>query len=80
LAPLSSDEQTWQDSRKQLDKELAQYPWLRPITLEGFGGKIDPEKVNFPWKMFFRQMLASDHRDWDAIRGWTRELPIKLQP
>jgi menaquinone-dependent protoporphyrinogen oxidase len=78
LGPISPDEQEMQNSREQLDNELAKYPWLTPIALEVFGGKIDPEKVSFPWKYFFRQVPASDQRNWDVIRTWANELPAKF--
>jgi len=28
------DEQEWHDSRAQLDKELAKFPWLAPVALK----------------------------------------------
>jgi menaquinone-dependent protoporphyrinogen oxidase len=41
------DEKEWQDSRAQLDKELAKFPWFTPVALEMFGGKFDPAKLRF---------------------------------
>ena len=61
-------------SRRQLDKELAKYPWLKPVALEMFVGKYDPSKLGF----FDRLLPASDHRDWDAIRAWANALPAQL--
>ncbi|MDE3089585.1 MAG: flavodoxin domain-containing protein, partial [Chloroflexota bacterium] len=48
LGPIHDDEKERQDSRAQLDKELAKFPWLTPVALEVFGGKYDPAKLRFP--------------------------------
>lgn len=74
------DEEEWQSSWTQLDKELSKYPWLTPVALEMFGGKYDPAQLRFPIKQLAGKAPASDLRDWDAIRGWARELAVKLQP
>ena len=63
------DEDEWQSSHDQLDKELAKYPWLRPVALEMFGGKYDPAKLRFPINLLAGKEPASDLRDWTAIRG-----------
>ena len=70
LGPFTTgDEKEWQGSREQLDKELAKFPWLTPVTLEIFGGKFDLAKLRFPFSLFMRQVPASDLRDWTAIRA-----------
>jgi menaquinone-dependent protoporphyrinogen oxidase len=74
------DEKEWQDSRAQLDKELADFPWLTPVAIELFGGKFDPTKLRFPISLFAGQIPATDIRDWDAIREWARHLAQTLQP
>jgi len=74
------DEKEWQDSRAQLDKEIAKYPWLTPIALEMFGGKYDPAYLRFPMNMLAGKEPASDIRDWTAIRAWARNLAAKLKP
>ena len=68
------DDKEWQDSRLQLDKELAKFPWFSPLTIEIFGGKYDPTALRFPLKMFAGAEPASDIRDWDAIRAWAQNL------
>lgn len=52
LGPVQDphDEQEWQDSWAQLDKELAKLSWFKPIAIEMFGGKYDPDKLRFPLK------------------------------
>jgi menaquinone-dependent protoporphyrinogen oxidase len=74
------DEQEWQDSRAQLDKELAKYPWFRPVALELFGGKYDPAQLRFPINMLAGKEPASDLRDWTAIRAWASNLAAKIEP
>ncbi len=72
------DEQEWVNSRAQLDKELAKYPWFKPVTLEMFGGKFDPQTLRFPINLLAGQEPASDIRNWDAIRAWASSLVEKL--
>jgi menaquinone-dependent protoporphyrinogen oxidase len=81
LGPFHDDEKEWQDVRAQLDKELAKFPWLTPVTLGVFGGKFDPAKLRFPLSFLpaLKQMPASDIRDWTAIRAWASNLPAALQ-
>jgi len=74
------DEAEWQDSHGQLDKELAKYPWLAPVSLEMFGGKYDPAKLRFPVNLLAGKEPASDLRDWTAIRAWAGSLAAKLGP
>ncbi len=73
------DEKEWQDCRGQLDKELANYPWLAPIAVELFGGKFDPDDLRWPLNKLAGQAPASDIRDWDAIRAWASALAEKLK-
>jgi menaquinone-dependent protoporphyrinogen oxidase len=74
------DEQEWKDSGAQLEKELAQFPWFKPVDLQMFGGKYDPAKLGFPLKMFAGKEPASDLRDWPAVRAWASNLAVRLEP
>jgi menaquinone-dependent protoporphyrinogen oxidase len=74
------DEQEWQDSRSQLAKELARFPWFAPVALELFGGRYDPEKLRFPISLFAGNEPASDLRDWAAIRAWASNFAAELEP
>ena len=74
------DEEEWQNSRAQLDKELAKFPWFAPVAKQVFGGKFDPEKLRFPINLFAGSEPASDIRDWEAIRAWASDLASKLEP
>ena len=77
LGPLSSSAAAMRNSRRQLDKELAKYPWLNPVTVEVFAGKYDPSK---PGMSLFEKLLpARDYRDWAAIRTWANALPAQLE-
>jgi menaquinone-dependent protoporphyrinogen oxidase len=73
------DEKEWRDSQAQLDKELANHPWLKPVAVEIVGGRFDPTRLRFPINVFAGQEPASDIRDWDAIRAWARELAGALR-
>jgi menaquinone-dependent protoporphyrinogen oxidase len=66
MGPRTTEEADIEASRKQLDAALAKEPQLEPISVAIFGGVIDPTKLRFP----FRNMGATDARDWDAIRSW----------
>lgn len=57
-------------SRRQVQRELDHLPELTPVSLEIFGGAVDPATLPFP----LSRMPASDARDWDAIRTWADEL------
>ncbi len=77
LGPLSPSDAARRNSRRQLESELAKYPWLKPVAVEIFAGKYDPSK---PGLGFFDRLLpARDHRNWDAIRAWANALPAQLR-
>jgi menaquinone-dependent protoporphyrinogen oxidase len=86
LGPLSSEAGEMKGTRHQLDKELAKYPWLKPVALELFVGKYDPAKLRLTDKLLTMPPAsplygkpASDNRNWAAIRSWAGELYGKLQ-
>ncbi|MHB0856159.1 MAG: flavodoxin domain-containing protein [Anaerolineae bacterium] len=79
-------ESEWQEVRASLDKALAKYPWLKPVTVELFGGKYDPAMLRFPDSLLAKLpasplhgMPASDLRDWESIRAWAGNLAATLQ-
>jgi menaquinone-dependent protoporphyrinogen oxidase len=76
------DDHEWQGVRKNLDQELAKFPWLKPVAVEVIGGKFDPTTLRFPWNLIpaLRNMPASDLRNWDAIRGWASLVAGEFQP
>jgi menaquinone-dependent protoporphyrinogen oxidase len=77
LGPLSASDAARRNSRRQLDKELTKYPWLKPIAVEIFAGKYDPTR---PGMRFFERILPSrDLRNWNAIRVWAKALSEQLE-
>jgi len=82
LGPFHDEEKEYQEVRRQLDKELAKFPWLRPEAIAIFGGKFDPQKLTFPHNLVpaLKNMPASDIRDWTAIRAWASDLAALFQP
>jgi menaquinone-dependent protoporphyrinogen oxidase len=72
LGPTEDKEEDWRETRGQLDKVLAGFPWLKPVAVELFGGKFDPARLTFPYNLIpaLKKMPVSDIRDWDAIRSW----------
>ena len=72
------DPQEWQNSRMQMEKELAKYPWFKPVALEMFGGKYDPTSLHFPLNLMAGQEPASDIRNWETIHSWSNSLLEKL--
>ncbi len=75
LGPVNTSAAAMRNSRRQLDKELTQYPWLKPVALEMFVGRYNKAKLGL-MGLF---VPGSDHRDWAAIRAWANALPAKLQ-
>jgi menaquinone-dependent protoporphyrinogen oxidase len=63
--------------RREIDAELAQFPWFAPCACEVFGGRFDPTKIRFPLRPFLKKIPATDFRDWDAIRAWAGGLAGK---
>jgi len=76
LGPLSAAEKDRQGSRAQLDRALKASDWLTPLSIEVFGGVIDPAQLHFP----FNHMPKGDARDWDAIRAWAALLVNAFRP
>ena len=66
MGPLSDDVAEKEKVRPHLERGLARYPGIAPVTTAIFGGVIDREKLHFP----FNHMPTGDHRDWDEIRDF----------
>ena len=75
-------EEVWREVRASLDKELAKFAWLSPVSVEVVGGRFDPTALRFPWSWLpaLKGMPASDLRDWEAIRAWAGALVARLHP
>ena len=80
LGPFHVDAKEFTDARGQLDKELLNFAWFKPVAIEIFGGKFDPAELRFPYSLIpaLKKMPASDARDWSAIRAWASRLEPQL--
>ena len=70
MGPRTMSDDDVAASRQQLDHALADFPDLKPVATEIFGGVVDPKKLHFP----LNHLPASDARDWEAIRAWAAEV------
>lgn len=79
MGPFNDDPEEFASARKQLDRALDKHRWLTPSAVRIFGGKLDPAALRFPHNNpAMKAILASDLRDFDAIRAWARTLPHAL--
>ena len=76
MGPDTLEDSKVAESRKQLDRALAAIPELEPIAVTIFGGALKPENWRFP----LNRLPAFDARDWDAIRGWAKEVARSSRP
>jgi menaquinone-dependent protoporphyrinogen oxidase len=81
LGPFHDEEKEWKEVRTGLEKELAKYPWFKPVAHEVFGGKFDPAALRFPMKLIpgLKKIGVTDIRDWTAIKAWAVSLIEKLE-
>ena len=80
LGPTEDKKEDWTETRKQFDKVLSRFPWLKPVAPELFGGKFDPARLTFPYNLIpaLKRMPVNDIRDWDAIQAWACSLAERL--
>ena len=64
------------------------YPWLSPISVAAFGGKIDFDKLNPVMQNLVRNVMKEkgvngngsfDARNWDDIRAWADSVASKIK-
>jgi menaquinone-dependent protoporphyrinogen oxidase len=79
---FKGDAEEWAEVRRQLSRELAKFPWLKPLSVEVVGGRFDPARLRFPYNLIpaLRQMPAADLRDWASIGTWAGSVARQLQP
>ena len=65
MGPRSGTAESWQRSRVQLDRALARYDWLKPVSVAVFGG-VDPKAGS--------SGVRRDLRDRAAIEQWADEV------
>lgn len=87
LGPTGSAADDAKGAREQLDKQIAKVPWLKPATVELFGGRLDVAHLRFPDSLLAKlpasplyKAPSSDARDWGAIRGWASRFAASLKP
>jgi menaquinone-dependent protoporphyrinogen oxidase len=53
---------------------------LIPVSSVLFAGKLDPKKLTFIQRKMTELVKSpvGDFRDWNAIAGWARDLPVKI--
>jgi menaquinone-dependent protoporphyrinogen oxidase len=85
LGPTGQGKEEWEGVRVQLDRQLAEFPWLEPIAVALFGGRYDPTRLGLFHRMLaalpaspLHEMPARDLRDWEEICAWANELAAKL--
>ena len=64
-----------------LQKPFKKAPRVRPATVAFFGGSLDLTKLNIFQMLFVVAVVGAtpgDGRNWEAIRGWARELLPQL--
>ena len=76
MGPDSLEDAKVAESRKQLERALADTPEIEPIAVGVFGGALEPEGWRFP----FNHLPAFDARDWEAIGRWAADLAGHLSP
>lgn len=81
VGPVQSPrvEQEWIDARAQIEKELAAFPWFKPVDVEVLGGAFNPEKLGGLMKLFAKSAPASTARDTEAVKSWAKGLVEKLK-
>lgn len=79
--PVEKREKDFAGSRRQLEKELARFPWLVPAAHHVIGGAFNPANLSYPWKLipFLRKIPLSDARDWVEIRARAVQVAAALQ-
>ncbi len=85
LGPIGNTEKELTDTQNQLENELKQYPWFKPISTVMFGGKYDPGKLRFLDKLLTKppasplhNLDANDARNWGEIKDWAEKLSISF--
>lgn len=81
LGPTEDKETDWQETRQQLKKVLTGYPWFTPVAVELFGGRFDPTRLGFPYRLIpgLKRMSPSDIRDREKIDAWATDLADNLR-
>ncbi|NTW29232.1 MAG: flavodoxin [Coriobacteriia bacterium] len=75
LGPIEDTPEQFVGARQHLDKGLAKHPWLHPVSIAVFGGRVEPSLLRFPDNNpAFRSMGSLDLRDFGAVDDWADSL------
>jgi menaquinone-dependent protoporphyrinogen oxidase len=87
LGPIRIKPEEFEGARKQAERQLGRYPWLRLSELHVFGGRWSATNLPFPFSLIgkipgnpLHRIPAEDIRDWAAIREWANEIALKIRP
>jgi|SRR4051794_4349761 menaquinone-dependent protoporphyrinogen oxidase len=79
LGPVQNKPAEFDGARKQAERQLGRYAWLRVAELHVFAGRWSTTNLPFPFSLIRRipgnplnRIPAEDIRDWAAIREWAR--------
>ncbi|MDO9084742.1 MAG: flavodoxin domain-containing protein [Anaerolineaceae bacterium] len=85
LGPIGETEKELTETQNQLDKELKQFPWFKPISTVMFGGKYNPKKLRLLDKFLtlppaspLHNLAANDARNWEDIKNWAEKITASL--
>jgi len=84
LTLYKSKDVTRRRARSYLDPVLDAVPQVKPVDIGLFAGVLDYSKLSFVVRRIMKSKMKKkgvpegDHRNWDAIRAWTKGLGPKL--
>jgi menaquinone-dependent protoporphyrinogen oxidase len=84
LTLYKSNDTTLRIAKSYLDPVLDAVPQVKPVDMGFFAGVLDYSKLSFMVRMVMKSKMKKkgvpegDHRNWDAIRSWTKGLHTKL--
>ena len=62
LGPFHDEEKEWGEVRDQFDRVLVEFPWMKLVSKNVFGGKYDPASLRFPLQPHAGHEKAPGHR------------------
>jgi menaquinone-dependent protoporphyrinogen oxidase len=76
LGPTEDTAEQFEGAREHLGSVLEKRPWLTPVAMEVFGGRLVAADLRFPDNNpAMKNMADADLRDWKAIEEWAGRLP-----
>jgi menaquinone-dependent protoporphyrinogen oxidase len=87
LGPVQNKPEEFEGARKQAERQLGRYGWLRIAELQVFAGRWSTTNLPFPFSLIRRipgnplnKIPAEDIRDWAAIREWALAVARTIRP